>query len=152
MNASIAACVGSTFLYWNGIIIAFGIAAGFLLMYSLYTAHSGPGSGTLAAHPRCHSRNPAVRTRSPHTRPPAWMQSGHCQGSGRPHSFAARTRWYSTSRWPRSPGGWGAQLSGHLNAPSRPAPACPAWAGKACCPSLRQCPLWSQAGWLSIWG
>ena len=45
MNASIAACVGSTFLYWNGIIIAFGIAAGFLLMYSLYTAHSGPGSG-----------------------------------------------------------------------------------------------------------
>ena len=45
MNASLAACFGSTFLYWNGIIIAFGIAAGFLLMYSLYTAHSGPGSG-----------------------------------------------------------------------------------------------------------
>ena len=45
MNASIAACIGNTFLYWNGIIIAFGIAAGFLLMYSLYTAHSGPGSG-----------------------------------------------------------------------------------------------------------
>ena len=45
MNASLAACIGNTFLYWNGIIIAFGIAAGFLLMYSLYTAHSGPGSG-----------------------------------------------------------------------------------------------------------
>ena len=45
MNAAIAACIGSTFLYWSGIIIAVGIAAGFLLSYSLYTSHSGRGSG-----------------------------------------------------------------------------------------------------------
>ena len=45
MNASIAACIGSIFLYWDGIIIAFGVTAGFLLMYSLFTAYSGPGSG-----------------------------------------------------------------------------------------------------------
>ena len=45
MNAAIAACIGSTFLYWSGMIIAVGIAAGFLLTYALYTAHSGRGSG-----------------------------------------------------------------------------------------------------------
>ncbi len=43
MNSSVAFCFGSTVIYWNGIIIACGVLAGFLLSYALYTAHSGRG-------------------------------------------------------------------------------------------------------------
>ena len=44
MNNTIAVFVGHTAVYWSGIIIALGIAGGFLLSYSLYTAHSGRGN------------------------------------------------------------------------------------------------------------
>ena len=42
MNA-IAICAGSTVIYWSGMIIALGIAAGFALTYSLYTSYVGTG-------------------------------------------------------------------------------------------------------------
>ena len=44
MNSAIAFCFGSVAVYWSGIVIAAGALAGFLLAYSLYTAHSGRGS------------------------------------------------------------------------------------------------------------
>ncbi len=44
MNSAIAFCAGPFAVYWSGIIIACGALAGFLLAYSLYTAHSGRGS------------------------------------------------------------------------------------------------------------
>ncbi len=44
MNSAIAFCFGPVVVYWSGIVIACGVFAGFLLAYSLYTAHSGRGS------------------------------------------------------------------------------------------------------------
>ena len=44
MNTAVAFCFGSVAVYWSGIVIACGALAGFLLAYSLYTAHSGRGS------------------------------------------------------------------------------------------------------------
>ena len=44
MNSAIAFCFGNVAVYWSGIVIAAGALAGFLLAYSLYTAHSGRGS------------------------------------------------------------------------------------------------------------
>ena len=44
MNSAIAFCFGPVVIYWSGIVIACGVFAGFLLAYSLYTAHSGRGS------------------------------------------------------------------------------------------------------------
>ena len=43
MNSAIAFCIGPVCFYWSGIVIAIGALAGFLLAYSLYTAHSGRG-------------------------------------------------------------------------------------------------------------
>ena len=43
MNSA-AICLGSLVIRWNGIIIFFGILAGFFLSYAIYTAHSGRGS------------------------------------------------------------------------------------------------------------
>ena len=40
----IALYLGDTVVYWNGIMIAFAVASGFFLGYSLYTAHSGRGA------------------------------------------------------------------------------------------------------------
>ena len=40
----IAFYAGNAVVYWSSLVIVFGIAAGFFLSYSLYTAHSGRGS------------------------------------------------------------------------------------------------------------
>lgn len=42
--SQIAFYIGNVVIYWSGLIISLGIAAGFFLSYALYTAHSGRGS------------------------------------------------------------------------------------------------------------
>lgn len=42
---SIAVYIGDTAVYWSSVLIVLGTAAGFLLSYSIYTSHSGRGSG-----------------------------------------------------------------------------------------------------------
>lgn len=51
MNPSIAAYYGTTAIYWSAVIIVLGVAAGFLLSYSIYTAHSGRGTAMLVLLP-----------------------------------------------------------------------------------------------------
>lgn len=51
MNPSIAAYYGTTAIYWSALIIVLGIMAGFLLSYSVYTAHSGRGTAMLVLLP-----------------------------------------------------------------------------------------------------
>lgn len=43
MNSA-AICLGKFIIHWNGIVIFFGVLAGFFLSYAIYTAHSGRGS------------------------------------------------------------------------------------------------------------
>ena len=51
MSSSIAVYYGTNAIYWSALIIVLGVAAGFLLAYSVYTAHSGRGTAMLVLLP-----------------------------------------------------------------------------------------------------
>ena len=48
---SVAFYIGNIVIYWNGIVIALGILAGFFLSTAIYTAHSGRGAAMWAFLP-----------------------------------------------------------------------------------------------------